>query len=306
MRNHFASGVAISICAIALTRIAAAQANPETAAKDETGFTSYVEFDGTTNSAGKEYVVNPNVGYSFTKHFGMDVGVPVYFATVAATTTTASSSASGVGNPTLDLRWKFPHQHLNYGTVLTGAAPLGDKSLGVNTGHASFDWTNHFDHVFNQVTPFLEAGFSNTTRNTRQFVRQYTSYGYNTHFRGGAEVDVWKFLSVGAAGYDIAPFGKQTLYAIGGHFGPNSHPGITAHPGRGGSSTGSTGTSSNSATVTGTASLAKDYGYSAWVDATLNRYMDAEVGYTRSASFDLNSISFSLGFNVGKLVHGGR
>ena len=302
MRDRSALGVASLICAMALTGIASAQAKAETASKQETGFTSYVEFDGTTNSAGQEYVLNSNVGYAFTKHFSMDVGMPLYFVTAAATSTTSSTSANGAGNPALALRWKFPNDRLNYGTVLTGSAPLGDKSLGVNTGHATFDWTNRFGRSFNQVTPFLEAGFSNTTWNTREFVRQYTSYGYNTHFRGGAEVDVWKSVSVGAAGYDIAPLGNQTLTAIGGHFGPNNHPGVSSHLGNGNAG----GSSSSSSTVVGTASLAKDYGYSAWVDASLNPYMDAELGYTRSASFDLNSISFSLGFNLGKLAHRSR
>jgi len=294
MRNRLASGVLILICAMALPGVASAQVKPETASKDDTGFTSTVEFDGTKNSAGQEYELNSNVGYAFTKHFGMDFGVPFYFATAAATTTTSSTSASGVGNPFVDLRWKFPGERLNFGTVLTGAAPLGDKNLGVNTGHATFDWTNRFDHGFNQVTPFFEAGLSNTTWDTRQFVGPYTSYGLNTHFRGGAEVDVWKFISLGAAGYDIAPFGNQTLTSRGGkHFGPTGKPGL----GNGGS---------GATSVTGTSSLAKDYGYSTWVDATLNRYMDAELGYTRSASFDLNSISFSLGLNVGKLVRSSR
>lgn len=298
IRNRFASGVvAVLICAMAVPRIAAAQANPETAVKDDTGFTSTVEFDGTTNSAGQEYELNSNIGYTFTKHFGMDFGVPFYFATAPATTTTSSTSASGVGNPFVDLRWKFPGERLNYGTVLTGAAPLGDKSLGLNTGHATFDWTNRFDHGFNQVTPFFEAGFSNTTLDTRQFIRPYTSYGLNTHFRGGAEVDLWKFISVGAAGYDIAPFGNQTLTSRGGR-----NFGSTGKPGLGNGNAPSSGTPS----ISGTSSLAKDYGYSAWVDATLNRYMDAELGYTRSASFALNSISFSLGFNVGKLVRSSK
>jgi hypothetical protein len=34
--------------------------------------------------------------------------------------------------------------------------------------------------------------------------------------------------------------------------------------------------------------------------------MDAEVGYTRSATFNLNSVAFSLGFNVGQLAHRSR
>lgn len=298
MRNRFASGFLFLTCAIAFAGIAGAQSKPESTAKSDTGFTSYVEFDGTTNSAGQEYVLNSNVGYSFSKHFGMDVGVPFYFATAAATSTTTSTSGSGIGNPFVDLRWNFPGNRLNYKTVLTGAAPLGDKSLGVNTGHATFDWTNHFDHAFNQVTPFFEAGFSNTTLDTREFVRPYTSYGFNTHFRGGAEVDVWKFISVGAAGYDISPFGNQTLIPRGHAAMAGGTGGTGAGIGRGNAGMGGPPTQ----TTTGTAGLAKDYGYSAWVDASLTQFIDAEIGYTRSASFQLNSLSFSLGFNVGKLA----
>jgi hypothetical protein len=289
MKNRFASGVVTLICAIALPGIANSQSNPETAAKAETGFTFYVEFDGTTNAAGQEYELNSSVGYTFTRHFGMDVGVPFYFATTS-NSTTGSTSANGIGNPSLALRWKFPNTRLNYGTVLSGSAPLGDKSLGVNTGHATFDWTNHFDHSFNRVTPFMEAGFANTTPDTRLFVRPYTSYGYNTHYRGGAEVDVWKFISVGGAGYDIAPFGTQTVIPRGVPPASVGNPGVGKNP------------HIPTQTTTGTASIAKDYGYSTWVDASLNRYIDAEVGYTRSASFDLNSVSFSLGFNVGSLA----
>jgi hypothetical protein len=217
----------------------------------------------------------------------MDVGIPFYFAN-ASNSTTGSTSASGIGNPSLALRWKFPNARLNYGTALTGSAPLGSKSLGVNTGHATFDWTNHFDHAFNQVTPFMEAGFANTTPDTRLFVRPYTSYGYNTHLRGGAEVDVWKSISVSAGAYDIAPFGTQTLIPRGGRSGLSGNGKNPHIP---------------TQTTIGSASIAKDYGYSAAVDASPSPYVDAEIGYTRSASFDLNSISFSLGFNVGKLAH---
>jgi len=143
------------------------------------------------------------------------------------------------------------------------------------------------------VTPFFEAGFSNTTSDSRLFVRPYTTFGLNTHFRGGAEIDVWKFISVGAAGYDIAPFGTQTVFSrVVGPSGPTG--------------TGSGATHGRSFTAghqtTGSASIASDNGFSMWVDASLNKYMDAELGYTRSVHYDLNSVSFSLGFNVGRLL----
>jgi hypothetical protein len=58
--------------------------------------------------------------------------------------------------------------------------------------------------------------------------------------------------------------------------------------------------------TTGTASIAADNGFSTWVDASLNKYTDAELGYTRSVHYDLNSVSFSIGLNVGRLLRGSK
>jgi len=142
----------------------------------------------------------------------MDVGVPVYFVN-ASSSTTSATSGSGVGNPFVDLRWKYLRPAVNLASVVTGSAPLGDSKLGLSTGRATFDWTNRFDRSFSQLKPFLEAGFSNTASDSRLFVRPYTTLGLNTHFRGGAEFDIWKSISVGGAAYDILPFGNQTVFS---------------------------------------------------------------------------------------------
>jgi hypothetical protein len=296
MGNRFTKTLAVSICAIAVSGLAAAQSKSDSAAKDDIGFTSYLEFGGTTNSAGQVYEVGSSIGYTFTQHFGIDFGVPVYFVN-ASSSTTGSTSGSGVGNPSIDLHWKYPHPAVNYATALTGSAPLGDKNLGLSTGHATFDWTNHFDHGFNRVTPFFEAGFSNTTTDSRLFIRPYTTFGLNTHFRGGAEIAIWKCIGVGAAGYDIAPFGDQTVISrvVG--------PSVSTANGSGAAH----GRSFNAGhETTGSASIATDNGFSTWVDASLNQYIDAEIGYTRSVHYDLNSISFSLGLKVGRLLRGNK
>src|SRR5215471_325876 len=130
MSKRFASGFAVLVCAIAWSGVVGAQSKAESPAKDETGFTSYVELGGTTNSAGQVYEIDSSAGYTFTPHFGMDFGLPIYFVS-GSSSTTGSSSGSGVGNPSVDLRWKCPHTSLSYATVLTGSAPLGDKSLGL-------------------------------------------------------------------------------------------------------------------------------------------------------------------------------
>ena len=293
MHKYFASGFAVLVFSLALSGPAGAQSRAESAAKDETGFTSYVEFGGTTNSAGQVYEIDSSAGYTLTQHFGMDFGLPIYFVN-GSSSTAGTTSGNGFGNPSVDLRWKYPHTSLNYATVLTASAPLGDKGLGLNTGHATFDWTNRFDHGFNLVTPFFEAGLANTTQDSRLFVRPYTSFGWNTHFRGGMEVDVWKFISVGAAGYDIAPFGNQTIFSR--VVGSGSANATTTH-----------GRSFNTGhQASGSSSIAADDGFSMWVDASLNKYTDAELGYTRSAQYDLNSVSFSIGFNLGRLLRASK
>ena len=99
---------------------------------------------------------------------------------------------------------------------------------------------------------------------------------------------------MGAAGYDIAPFGTQTVFSR--VVGSTSANNPTTH-----------GRSFNAGhQVTGSSSIAADDGFSMWVDASLNKYTDAEVGYTRSVQYDLNSISFSIGFNVGRLLRASK
>jgi len=286
MRNRLIPGVIVLIVTAFLTASVLAQAKP--AEQDETGFTSEVAFGGTANSLGQVYEVNSSIGYTFTKHFGMDLGLPIYFVNVSSSTTGATSD-SGIGNPWVDLRWKFLNPTLSYGSVLTGSAPVGDSKLGLSTGRATFDWTNRFEHSFSQVTPFLEAGLSNTTSDSRLFLRPYTTLGLNGHFRGGANVNVWKSLSVGGAAYDILPFGNQTVFSR-----------VSTVPAGNGASHGSNFQTSQQ--TTGTADIARDNGFSTWVDVSPNPYVDAELGYTRSIHYDLNSVSFSLGLNVGRLV----
>jgi len=288
MRNRI-SGFTVLMVTVFMTASALAQDKP--AAPEETGFVSYVEFGGSANSLGQVYELNSNVGYTFTQHFGMDFGVPVYFVNTSSSTT-AATSGSGLGNPSVDLRWKYLHPAVNFASVVTGSAPLGDSKLGLNTGRATFDWTNRFDRTFSQVTPFMEAGLSNTTSDSRLFVRPYTTLGLNTHFRGGAEVNVWKSISVGCAGYDILPFGNQTVFSRVN--GTSSGNGSGASHGR---------NFQVSQQTTGTADIARDNGFSAWLDDSLTPYLDAELGYTRSVHYDLNSVSFSLGLNVGHLLH---
>jgi hypothetical protein len=268
-----------------LTGAAQAQSVAAPAAQADTGFTSHVELGGTSNADGQIYELNTSAGYNFNQHFGMDVGIPMYF--VRASSTFGGTSSNGVGNPYVQARVRFLNPAVNFGSALTGFAPVGDSKKGLSTGRATFDWTNHVDRSFSRLTPFAEVGVANTIADSQLFFRPYTTLGFNTHFRAGAIYDLWKFFSVGAAGYDILPAGQQTVFSRLVR-GPNATA-VSHGP-----------VFQNNQQTTGGADIARDNGFSTWVDARPSRYVNLELGYTRSTHYQLNSISFVVGFNLGQ------
>ena len=284
MIKRIKAAPALILLIVTLAAAASAQFAPKPALKNEAGFTSYAAFEGTSDADGQVYAFNPSVGYNFNRHFGMDLGVPFYF--VRASSSLGGTSSNGIGNPSLDLRFKFLNPAVNFASVVTGTAPVGDSKKGLSTGRGTYDWTNHFDHAFGSLTPFGEVGISNTVADTRLFLRPFTALGFNTHVQGGANYDLWKFLSVGASGYAILPSGQQTIFSKVVHSSSSGH----GHA------------FENNQQTSGSADLARDHGFSAWVDANPAPYLDLELGYTRSVNYDLNAVSFGIGINVGYLA----
>jgi hypothetical protein len=280
--------ILLPILVLAAAAAAQQKTTPAPAAKDATGITAYEEFDGTTNSDGQVYELHSSVGYNFNEHFGMDVGLPIYF--IRPSTSTGGSSSNGVGDPAVDARVKFLNPILNFGSTLTGSAPIADPRKGFSTGHGTYDWTNHVDRRFDSLTPFADLGISNTVADSRLFMRPFTTYGFNAHLQAGANYDLWKIFSVGASGYDILPSGTQTIFSKVSHGSGNTGP---VQHGR---------FFQNNQQTTGTADITRDHGFSTWVDASPTRAVDFELGFTRSMHYDLNSVSFSIGFNLTQLA----
>src|SRR5260370_19477259 len=257
---------------------AGAQSAAKPAAKEESGVASYAAFEGPSVGDGQVYALNASVGYSFTRHFGMDLGVPFYF--VRPSSSLGGTSSNGIGNPSLDFRLRFPGREINFASVVTGSSPVGDSKKGLSTGRGTYDWTNHFDHPFESFTPFGEIGISHTVADTRLFLRPFTALGFNTHLQGGANYDLLKLISVGASGYAILPSGQQTIFSkVAGTSGNSSGHG---HP------------FENNQQTTGGAALSSDYGFSARLDANPTPYLDMELGYTRSVNYALNAVSFGV------------
>jgi hypothetical protein len=263
---------------------------------EEKGFTFYEQFTGSTNTLGQVMKADTSVGYNFNRYFGVDVGLPVYFVHASSKSSIAGAmSGNGIGNAYTDLRLTLLNPVVNYESTLTGWAPTGDTKKGFSTGRATFDWDNRFDRGFGRIRPFASVGVANTVPDSQFFVRPFTTLGTITHFEGGGTYRILRVFHVGASAYDILPTGQQKVFSK-----------LIRSQTSGASSRHGAGVFENNHETVGSADLARDNGVSAWFDASPIRYLDLEVGYTRSVRYDLNTVSFGVGVNVGTLVKAAR
>jgi hypothetical protein len=292
MRHRYTVSLVLQVALLLGLGVAAtAQSSPTDNKKstgDERGWTSYLEFDGSHNSTGSVYNLTPSVGYDFSRHFGLTAGVPIYM--IRGSSSTGGTDTNGLGDPYLGLLFRFPNHVVNYRSAVIGGVPLGDTDKGLSTGRFTIDWDNRFDHSFGRLTPFFDAGLGNSLRDTRFFQRPFTTLGFVSHFEGGADVDVWKFFSVGGSLYAVEPSGQQKVFSkvvprgAEGHSGSHGKAFGVEHLTVGGSD------------------LVRDHGFSTWIDANPRQILDLELAYSRSMDFDLNTVSFTVGLNVARIL----
>lgn len=263
--------------------------------EDSKGFTEIESIQGTLSSPEKLVKLDSMAGYDFNKHFGVFTGLPIYFASVSSTatgtnTTSSNGSSAGLGNFYLGLAFRAPNPALNYASTITAGAPTGNTKKGFSSGRGTIDWSNHFDRSFGRLTPFLDAGLANTVPDSIRVVRPFTSLGAVGHFEEGTEFELAHHFAVGGSGYEITPFGNQKIFSK------------LVRQGQTGSTSGkSHGVFDTTFAASGNG-LTRENGVSTWVAFEPNSFVRAEVGYTRSTTFDINSIAFNLGVNVGKLL----
>lgn len=261
------------------------------------GWTLGVRFEGSTSSDGSVYDLGSAVGRNFTRHFGVDFGVPFYFiGTPSSVKKNDPNAVSGVGIGSFfsDLRFNYPDPFLNYASTIHLTAPTGDTKKGLSTGHATWNLSNHLDHAFGDFSPFLNLGVSNTVLDTRYFHRPYMTFGYNAQSEAGLEYDPGKF-SFSVSAYDVAPWGNQTVFSRVFRCG--------------GSSCSSGGSTKNrksyltSNVSIGAADLVRDNGWNAGADYKPSPRADLEFDYSRSVPLHLNSYSFGIGFDLSSLLN---
>jgi hypothetical protein len=268
--------------------------------KSQEGFTLGwgfgTRFEGSTSADGGVYDVATGVGYNFTQHFGVGLGVPYTFVGTPSSIKTKNPlavSGYGIGNIGMDLKWLYPEKTLTYASTVHLAAPTGDTKKGFSTGHATWNWTNHFEHGWGNFTPFIDGGVGNTLAGTKH-IKLYSTFGYNAQFEAGTGIDAGP-LSFSASAYDVAPWGPQELFS-------------KVFRCTSGTKCSGTGTSTDrkgylsSSVTSGGASLARDNGFNAGVEVKPAKYLDLEADYSRSVPLQLNTFSFGISIDLGSLL----
>jgi hypothetical protein len=240
-------------CLLAATALAETPSAATKTATEEKGFTLTETSEGSADVDGFISDINSTAGYIFNQHVSISMGVPYLFVS-PSTSKTGATSASGMGNPSLGVRYSRKGPLFAFSSGLNGAFPVASSAKGLSTGHVTFDWDNHFAHGFDRLTPFLDLGVANSVPDTRFLHRPYTSLGTLAHFEGGSELDLGDKFSVSASGYYILPWGAQQIFVRG--------------------------KKSSSGSTKGGASLTRDEGINLGLDYNLTSFVDLSAGYS--------------------------
>ncbi len=276
--------------------------------EQESGLVSYIDFGGSSNAGGRIFTLGLSAGYEFNRHVSIDTRAPFYFVSAtppaAGNGGTTSFSGHGIGDPSVSVLLSFPHRVFDYKTSVTTWVPVASVRSGLSTGSVLVDWASRVRwRMGDRLIPFGQVDVANTVPDTPLFVLPYTARGFNTRFEGGTNVALTKVFSTGGSFYYVLPFGQQHVYSRVCDSGSGSGGTMGGSGNQGQNRGNQDGWMTNSITVGN--DLTRDHGFSTWVAATLPHYVDLEIGYTRSSGYNLNTVSFGVGFNlVEALRHG--
>lgn len=277
---------------------ARAGAQAEFAGKANRGLKVYTTFEGSNSSAGNIFDVNNMLGYDFSPALGFDLGAPYYFVVPPAQRGVAST-ATGMGNFYLDGRATLESRVADYLPTATVTFPTGDTSKGLSTGSVTYDLDNRFEHEIGPWTPFFDVDVGNSLDNSgnrrfRRAHRPFTTLGKVAQFKAGPELQITERITLSADYYRVVPWGPQTVISA------------VVLPGKKGKTKNPKRVFQVVQTTKGGAALVKDDGLDASASVRANHFLDITVGFNRSDSYSLNTVSFSMEFNLTKMLSRNR
>jgi hypothetical protein len=290
---------------------------------DESGLLSYVDFNGNTNDTGHIFTTGFSAGYQFNRHVSVDAYVPFYYVSASTETTDANgitqsttTTDSGLGDPSFSLMLRLPNRILNYKTRVTTWVPVADVNSGFTSGSVLVDWTSHLSRPVGRWLPYGQIGMGNTVAESPLFLLPYTAQGFNARFEAGSNIMLTKIFAAGASFYYVLPSGSQTIYSREFHgygmgSGGNGAGAAAMSYGQGSGSGGGTGSGGSGQNgggngnrygfmtqqVTEGEDITRDNGLGTWLTADLPHGIDLQIGFNRSFGYDLNTVSFGVGFD---------
>ena len=264
------------------------------AAGDDSEPLLFIGFSGTNYDPGWLFKLNTGAGYKFNRYFEITAGLPVYFARFPDDTLEADTgTVSGIGDLYVDLRIMADRGGFFFSSSLRGTAPTGNKEDGFSTGRATFDWNNYIEYALGPWSPFGSLGIANSISDTHFFTRPFSSFGIVGQFEGGLLFDPVRWIGFGGSVYGVVPSGEQEVYIRGYRSGTSGSGGSGSRRGR---------IFGDSEYVIVESEDFRDHGFSGWVDLYPVPDVAFEFGYSRSVSYDLDTLYFSTRFNIGGVI----
>jgi hypothetical protein len=295
-----------------MARLGTAQSTPSPQApapdkekqSSSTGPTAFAQLAVNSTPLGAVGAYDVNVGYNFTSHIGADLGLPTY--TVRSPFSIVTNKdwryTTIIGTPYVDVRYTTNRSGVNIMSILTGAIGVSGVRT-YSTGRTVADWYNHFDHEYKVITsyasftPFVNFGGGNGSFDRTLMARPYNicrlyeSYGYIANGEIGGTIKLFHKYGIGSSAYAFAPMGPQKVYSR--LVSPDSLLASDGHYER----------YFDKAFLTdGPSKIAKDNGFSGWLEVTRFRHLTIEVAYTRSVHNAYDSAFIMLKYDFTALL----
>jgi hypothetical protein len=311
-------------------------------AASPTGFIGFEQFQLSHSHVGTVIIADTDVGYTFNEHISGDFGLPVLFtrSKFSPVSTKDYQWYALFGAPYIDIRYTGVHNGWKYTSVLTGTIPVSNEDQIYTTGRPGVDLYTHAERgKIEGVTPFINIGLSNGAID--RFImprpyseaRPYQTLGALADGEVGAEYKIdygpAKGVGIGMSYYGLEPVGPQkvfsrlvvpysslasTTYQFGEHYRYWDTTFETNKPIQAEGSQALTGLATGSydgCTVTNTvitckalSSIARDNGYSGWIDVSLPRwsFVTLQLGYVHSIHYALDTYTVTLSFDAKRLA----
>ena len=250
------------------------------------------------NSAGTFYSLTPEAGIE-TRRVSLFAGLPYYRN---AGTLTAGG---GPGDAYFVALLRGGVSRYDVASSVSVGFPTGDASQGLGAGEVTFDAAGTVSRNLETVRPFLTVGFTNSVFANVGYLRPYVSNGAAAHVSGGLEFQVRHRLTFGVSGFALRPLGEQTVHSrmTGAADTPSGRTAMEEHM------------NPQSAHVTRQrpfyeyaqrsivpAGQLHDHGAGVWASAALHRGVWLNLAVTRSQPFELTTVRFGLGFDLGRFL----